>query len=88
HVLGALPPDIADFVLDGSVCGELTPELASAVTDRPDAAELLETCVRLGLFLDRFEGPHGVVYRWHTSFAKQCVDIVALDAARAAACHR
>lgn len=88
HVLGALPPDIADFVLDGSVCGELTAELASAVTDRPDAAELLETCVRLGLFLDRFEGPHGFVYRWHTSFAKQCVDIVALDAARAAACHR
>ncbi|MDF2506760.1 MAG: LuxR family transcriptional regulator [Microbacterium sp.] len=88
HVLGALPPDIAAFVLDGSVCGELTPELAAAVTDRSDAAELLETCVRLGLFLDRFEGPHGVVYRWHASFAKQCAEIVALDAERAAACHR
>ncbi len=30
HVLGALPAEIADFVLDGSVCGELTPELAAA----------------------------------------------------------
>ncbi|MFK3679530.1 LuxR C-terminal-related transcriptional regulator [Microbacterium sp. NPDC090218] len=88
HVLGALPPDVADFVLDASVCGELTPELAAAVTERPDAGELLETCVRLGLFLDRFEGPHGVVYRWHASFARQCAEIVGLDAARAAACHR
>lgn len=88
HVLGALPPDVADFVLDGSVCGELTPELAAAVTGRHDAGEMLETCVRLGLFLDRFEGPHGIVYRWHASFAKQCAEIVGLDAERAAACHR
>ncbi|TFB17707.1 LuxR family transcriptional regulator [Microbacterium sp. 3H14] len=88
HVLGALPPGVADFVLDASVCGELTPELATAVTERPDAAELLETCVRLGLFLDRFDGSHGVVYRWHASFARQCAEIVRLDAVRAAACHR
>lgn len=88
HVLGALPAEIADFVLDASVCGELTPEVAAAVTQRPDAAELLETCVRLGLFLDRFEGRHGVVYRWHASFARQCAEILALDPARAAACHR
>ncbi|PRA83073.1 LuxR family transcriptional regulator [Microbacterium sp. MYb66] len=88
HVLGALPPDVADFVLDGSVCGELTPELAAAVTERADAGDLLETCVRLGLFLDRFEGPHGIVYRWHASFARQCAEIVGLDAERAAACHR
>lgn len=88
HVLGALPPDVADFVLEGSVCGELTPELAAAVTERPDARDLLETCVRLGLFLDRFEGPNGVVYRWHASFAKQCAEILGRDAERAAGCHR
>lgn len=88
HVLGALPSDVADFVLEASVCGELTAELAAAVTARPDAGELLETCVRLGLFLDRFEGAHGVVYRWHASFARRCTEILALDAARVAACHR
>jgi len=88
HVLGALPADVADFVLEGSVCGELTPELAAAVTERPDAGDLLETCVRLGLFLDRFEGAHGVVYRWHAAFAKQCAEILGLDAERAAGCHR
>lgn len=88
HVLGALPSDVADFVLDASVCGELTPELAAAVTERADAGEMLETCVRLGLFLDRFEGTQGVVYRWHASFARQCAEIVRVDAGRAAACHR
>ena len=88
HVLGALPPDVADFVLEGSVCSELTPELAVAVTGRSDAAALLETCVRLGLFLDRFEGPHGVVYRWHSAFARRCAEILTMDADRAAACHR
>lgn len=88
HVLGTLPPEVADFVLEASVCAELTAELAVAVTGRPDAAMLLETCVRLGLFLDRFEGPHGVVYRWHTSFARRCAEILGMDVARAAACHR
>lgn len=88
HVLGALAPDIASFVLDASACGELTPDLAVAVTGRPDAGELLETCVRLGLFLDRYEGPQGAVYRWHASFARRCAEIAGLDASRAAACHR
>lgn len=88
HVLGVLPPEVVEFVLEGSVCGELTPELAAAVTERPDAAELLESCVRLGLFLDRYEEPDGVVYRWHASFARQCAEILRQDAARAAACHR
>lgn len=88
HVLGALPADVADFVLDGSVCGELTPELARRITGRPDAGELLETCVRLGLFLDRFEGSHGPVYRWHASFVRRCAEIASLDGERIAACHR
>lgn len=58
------------------------------MTGRPDAAALLETCVRLGLFRDRFEGPHGVVYRWHASFARRCAEILDIDAERAAGCHR
>lgn len=88
HVLGALAPDVASFVLDATVCGELTPELAVAVTGRADAGEMLETCVRLGLFLDRYEGPHGAVYRWHASFARRCGEIAGSDAPRAAASHR
>ena len=88
HVLGALPEDVARFILDATACVELTPRLAAAVTERPDAGEMLESCLRLGLFLDRFDGPQGAVYRWHTAFARQCAEIARRDAVRFAACHR
>lgn len=88
HILGVLPPGIADFVLDTTVCSELTPALATAVSSRPDAAALLDECVALGLFLDRFTGPGGVVYRWHPAFVRTCADIRRSDPVRAAACHR
>ena len=88
HVLSTLPRETVEFVLDATICHELTPELASAVTERADAGSLLDECVRLGLFLDRFEGPHGVVYRWHASFARQCVEIARKDPQRSAERHR
>lgn len=88
YVLDALSPEIADFVLDASICAELTPELAVAVTERPDAAELLRTCVRMGLFLDSFDRPGGPVYRWHAAFARRCAEIAATDGERAAGAHR
>ena len=88
HVLAALPPGLADFVLDGTACAELTPETAAVVTAREDAAELLESCVRLGLFLDRFDGPTGPTYRWHPAFARRCADLARTDADRYAAAHR
>ncbi|MFJ2542125.1 LuxR C-terminal-related transcriptional regulator [Microbacterium sp. NPDC087589] len=88
HVLSALPPRTVEFVLDAAICHELTPELAAAVTERADAVSMLDECVRLGLFLDRFESPQGVVYRWHGSFARQCVDIARKDPARYAERHR
>ncbi|WP_233277306.1 hypothetical protein [Microbacterium sp. CGR1] len=88
HVLSALPDETREFVLDAAICHELTPELASAVTGRADAAALLDDCVRLGLFLDRFEAPHGVVYRWHGSFARQCIEIARKDPERSAERHR
>jgi len=88
HVLSALPDETREFVLDAAICHELTPELASAVTGRADAASLLDDCVRLGLFLDRFEAPHGLVYRWHGSFARQCIEIARKDPERSAERHR
>ncbi len=88
HVLSALPQDTVEFVLDATICHELTPELAVAVTGRSDAGSLLDECVRLGLFLDRFEGPQGVVYRWHGSFARQCIEIARKDPERSAERHR
>lgn len=88
HVLAVLPAEIAAFVVDGSACAELTADVAAAVTGRDDAGELLETCVRLGLFLDRFDGEQGPVYRWHPAFARRCADIARADSDRYAAVHR
>ncbi|MEV7609383.1 LuxR C-terminal-related transcriptional regulator [Microbacterium sp. NPDC089320] len=88
HVLSALPRETVEFVLDAAICHELTPELATAVTGHADAASLLDDCVRLGLFLDRFEEPQGVVYRWHGSFARQCIEIARRDPERKAERHR
>ena len=88
HILTALPPGISDFALDTTICAELTPRLAAAVSGRPDAGDLLDECVRLGLFLDRTSSPAGMSYRWHASFRQICSDIRRSDPARTAACHR
>lgn len=72
HVLATIPVELARFVVDLSVCSEFTREMAEAVTGRDDAPAMIEECVRLGLFLDRFDAPAGTVYRWHGVFAKQC----------------
>ncbi|WP_243076000.1 LuxR C-terminal-related transcriptional regulator [Microbacterium sp. SS28] len=76
-ILSALEPELARFVVDATVCGELTPRLAVELTGRPDAARLLEECRRLGLFLDRHDGPSGVEYRWHALFARHCLELLA-----------
>ncbi|UNK72364.1 LuxR C-terminal-related transcriptional regulator [Microbacterium sp. H1-D42] len=88
HVLGALPDEMAQFVLDASVCAELDAELAIAVTQRPDAGWMLDECVRLGMFLDRFSSEQGSSYRWHASFARTCDVIRGADPVRAAESHR
>lgn len=88
YVLGAVPDGLADFVVDATACGELDPPLAAAVTQRQDAGRLLEECVRLGLFLDRFTADQGTTYRWHASFARTCDAIRTGDPVRAAAAHR
>ncbi len=73
HILDTLMPDLGAFILDCSVCTDVTADLAEAVTGRADAGELLEECVRRGLFLERFDHRDHPVYRWHAVFARQCV---------------
>ncbi|MFC9984614.1 LuxR C-terminal-related transcriptional regulator [Microbacterium keratanolyticum] len=74
HVLATIPAELSRFVLDLSICSEFTREMAEAVAQRDDASVLIDECIRLGLFLDRFDGPTGTVYRWHGVFAKQCAE--------------
>lgn len=72
-ILAALDPDLAEFVLAATTCSRLDAGLASALAARADGGELLEQCVRRGLFLDRFRSRAGTtVYRWHAVFAEQC----------------
>ncbi|WP_158685408.1 LuxR C-terminal-related transcriptional regulator [Microbacterium halophytorum] len=79
HLLSSVPEDLAQFALTTSVCDALTPELAAAVTGREDSAELLERCVRLGLFIDRYDVPDGSLFRWHSVFARQCRAILVAE---------
>ncbi|MFC4139363.1 MULTISPECIES: LuxR C-terminal-related transcriptional regulator [unclassified Microbacterium] len=76
HVLGALPDDIERFVRVAALCSTLTPELAQSITGESDAGELLERCVQMGLFLDRFETATGSLYRWHDVLSHQCERIL------------
>ncbi|MBO1902535.1 LuxR family transcriptional regulator [Leucobacter weissii] len=78
YLLSAVPRELADVALLTSVCEEMTVGMAAAVSGRDDAAELLERCVRLGLFIDRYDSPKGAVYRWHGVFARHCRSILDL----------
>lgn len=89
YVLASLPPALARFMLDASVCAVLDADLAAKVTGEEHAARLLEECARLGLFLDRFAVPEGTRYRWHATFAKTCSSLLAAeDPARLVELHR
>ncbi len=72
HVLAALPGHLASFIMTATACPELTPDLAVAVTGRPDAGTLLEDLASRGIFLHRFDLDGRVAYRWHPVFARQC----------------
>jgi LuxR family transcriptional regulator, maltose regulon positive regulatory protein len=90
HVLAALPEKLATFVLTATVCSELTADLATALSGRADAADLLEDLADQGIFLNRYAGRNeAVVYRWHPVFARQCTRILARqDSAALGTIHR
>jgi LuxR family transcriptional regulator, maltose regulon positive regulatory protein len=51
EVLEQQPPEVAQFMLDTSILGELTADTCAAVTGRPDAAALLRAIGAAHLFL-------------------------------------
>lgn len=78
EVLPRLGDDLASFVLATSTCPRLDATLARLLSGRIDSAALLETCVRRGLFIDRYQdGDETAVYRWHAVLADACQAILA-----------
>lgn len=72
NVFRDLPDELRQLILETAVCKELTVPLAEAVTGRADAGALLSRALRMGLFLDAFDGGEATIYRWHPLFARLC----------------
>ncbi|MGM7648437.1 protein kinase domain-containing protein [Nocardia sp. JW2] len=68
NVLDALEPDTLDFLMTTSICERVCGGLATALTSRTDAAELLADLADRGLFLLP-TGPGRDWYRYHQLFA-------------------
>jgi LuxR family maltose regulon positive regulatory protein len=67
EILDELPHDVRDFVLRVSILAELSPEACRIVTDRDDAAALLENLYRRNLFLSALDELTPVL-RFHDLF--------------------
>jgi LuxR family maltose regulon positive regulatory protein len=64
EVLDQQPPEVARFMLDTSILGELTADACAAVTGRQDAAALLRSIDRASLFLVPLD-ENRTIFRYH-----------------------
>ena len=64
EILARQPPEVQEFLLDTSMLGRFSPELAAAVSGRADAADIARRLVRQHLFAVRL-ATEGEWYRYH-----------------------
>ena len=64
EVLDHQPPEVARFMLDTSILGELTADACAAVTGRQDAAAFLRSIDRASLFLVPLD-ENRTIFRYH-----------------------
>jgi LuxR family transcriptional regulator, maltose regulon positive regulatory protein len=64
EVLDQQPPEVARFMLDTSILGELTADACAAVTGRRDVAALLRSIDRASLFLVPLD-ENRTIFRYH-----------------------
>jgi LuxR family maltose regulon positive regulatory protein len=69
EVLRTLQPKVRKFLVETSVLGDFTPELADAVTLRGDARRILVTLARENAFIQPI-GENAGQYRYHRLFAE------------------
>ncbi|MBM9432995.1 LuxR C-terminal-related transcriptional regulator [Flaviflexus equikiangi] len=89
-ILGNLEPGLRRFVLDATTCDRFDTAQAVSISGNQNGAALLAECQRRGLFLDSFRRADGNGhFRWHTTFAQSCRDILKrTDPERHALVHR
>jgi len=81
EVLGRLPAEVVDFLLDTSILRELTPAACEAVTGRGEADTVINHLLDLDLFVVALGEGH---YRYHHLFHDFLRDQLAADPERAA----
>lgn len=88
QVIGALPADLADFLLRASIAEQVDPVLAEALV--PGGARLLDECAARALFLSEVgDAESGPVYRWHALVAAHARGVLLRrDPSAARAVHR
>jgi LuxR family maltose regulon positive regulatory protein len=69
EVLATLPGDVREFLLRTSIVERLDVDLARALTDREDAAAILDELERQGAFVVALD-PRRRCYRYHALFAE------------------
>ncbi|UQX88173.1 LuxR C-terminal-related transcriptional regulator [Jatrophihabitans telluris] len=69
EVVANQPPDVRDFLLRTSICERINAELATELTGRSDAGEVLEALAARSIFLVA-HGPGRQWYRYHQMFAE------------------
>lgn len=88
EVLARQPQQIQDFLLDTAVLERFTPELAEAVSGRPDAGSIIDALLAGHLFTIRLQA-EGDWYRYHHLFgAFLRRRLTAREPARLAELHR
>jgi LuxR family maltose regulon positive regulatory protein len=88
EILDQQPADVARFMLDTSILGELTEDVCAAVTGRPDAAALLRSIDNANLFLTALDDAR-TSFRYHRLVRQMlCAELHARDEAREQELHR
>lgn len=70
-MLENLPPKMQEFLAMMGLADEFTVEMAQAVTEMPDAAEILRTLTEQNAFVTRL--PDGKTFRFH-HMLKECAE--------------
>ncbi len=76
EIIGALPPDLRQFILESAAIGATSSEDADAVLDRSDSAACFAEITARGLFLER----HDTTYRYHDLFGDCLVGVLRAEA--------